>query len=247
MPSSRYAHPPAHFGHGSEKKLLPTRKCPLLRRTGAICICALWNGGFQVSEDPSSKVPDLNATDAEVRAAIDALSAADTIRIRQFAKKRGQLLKWGVGSPTWEDLIQEAMARALTGSRHWNKDVPFVNFLLGIIRSISSHSARQISKRQEVREADLITEDHEGVERNPLALAETAEPDPHEELTARELLDRIDALFDEDPEALLVIAGMRERLTGPEIQALIEIDQRKYEAIVKRVSRTLRRELKEDD
>ena len=199
-----------------------------------------------MSEDPSAKVPDLNATDAEVRAAIDALSEADTIRIRQFAKKRGELLEWRIASPTWEDLIQEAMTRALTGGRHWNKSVPFVDFLLGIIRSISSHSARQSSKRPEVREADLITEDHEGVERNPLILAENPEPDPHEELTAQELLDRIDALFDEDPEALLVIAGMRERLPGTEIRALIEVDQRRYETIVKRVRRTLRRELKED-
>ena len=199
-----------------------------------------------MSENPSAKVPDLNATDAEVRAAIDALSEADTIRIRQFAKKRGELLEWRIASPTWEDLIQEAMTRALTGGRHWNKSVPFVDFLLGIIRSISSHSARQSSKRPEVREADLITEDQEGVERNPLILAENPEPDPHEELTAQEMLDRIDALFDEDPEALLVIAGMRERLTGTEIRALIEVDQRRYETIVKRVRRTLRRELKED-
>ena len=206
----------------------------------------LWYDGFQVRERPSSKFSDLNATDAEVRAAIDALSKADTIRIKQFAKKRGQLLEKGVAGPTWEDLIQEAMTRALTGSRRWNKSVPFVSFLLGIIRSISSHSARQISKRQEIREIDLITEDHEGVERYPVALAETAEPDPHEELTAQELLVRIDALFDNDPEALLVIAGMREGLTGPEIRALLEFDQRQHETIVKRIRRTLRRELKED-
>lgn len=199
-----------------------------------------------MSEDPSANVPDLNATDAEVRAAIDALSEADTIRIRQFAKKRGELLEWRIASPTREDLIQEAMTRVLTGGRHWNKSVPFVDVLLGIIRSISSHSARQSSKRPEVREADLITEDREGVERNPLVLAENSEPDPHEEVTAQELLDRIDALFDEEPEALLVIAGMREGLTGTEIRALIEVDQRRYEAIVKRVRRTLRRELKED-
>ena len=203
----------------------------------------LWYDGFQVREHPNSRFPDLNATDAEVRAAIDALSKADAIRIKQFARKRGQLLQWRVGGPTWEDLIQEAVTRALTGSRRWNKSVPFVSFLLGIIRSISSHSARQISKRKEISEIDLITEDHEGVERNPFALAETAEPDPHEELTAQELLVRIDALFDKDAEALLVIAGMREGLTGPEIRELLELDQRKHETIVKRIRRTLRRKL----
>ena len=98
----------------------------------------------------------------------------------------------------------------------------------------------------EVTEADVVTFSDEGTQSSPLDNAKSDEPSPSEHLAVQQLLDRIDRFFADDSEALLAIAGLREGLTGTEIREILEVDQTKYETIVKRLRRKLQRALKED-
>ncbi len=62
------------------------------------------------------------ASREEVIEALQRLTDADLLKIESFARYRAYGLPW----IDWRDLFQEAVGRALAGSRRWPKTVPFV-------------------------------------------------------------------------------------------------------------------------
>lgn len=85
---------------------------------------------------------DAAGSAAAVSRALAALSEIDLLRLRA----RG--LPHGID---WSDLLNEALARALDGSRQWPPEVPFLVFLAGVMRSICDEFWR---RRR--REAEMI-------------------------------------------------------------------------------------------
>src|ERR1700746_175329 len=74
------------------------------------------------------------AADASTEAVAEALAAltpSDPVRLKRLAQLRARLLP----GLEWDELLNEALLRALDGSRRWPEGVPLVAFIAGIMRS----------------------------------------------------------------------------------------------------------------
>lgn len=68
----------------------------------------------------------------EIAQAISSLTAADWLRLRKVSHLYARR------DMSAKDVLQEAIARALEGSRVWPKGVDFVRFLVGVMSSIAN-------------------------------------------------------------------------------------------------------------
>lgn len=108
----------------------------------------------------------------------------------------------------WADLLQEAFARVLDGSRKCPAGLPRVVFMAGVIRSIRTEHCRR-ARRAAARlprifaELDLCGPENEA--RDP-----TPDPEPERSLMAMQQLAEIDRLFADDSRALQIIEGLFE-------------------------------------
>jgi len=154
---------------------------------------------------------------AAVSRELAALSDTQLLRLYGLARLRARALPEGVG---WYDLLHEALARALDGSRQWPPGVPFIVFIAGVMRSVCHELW---SERR--REAELIVlgtaADIEG--------REVASPAANQEcvLAASEALAQLYRLFAGDAVALLIIAGLASGLSAADIRAAHNISPRR--------------------
>ena len=93
-------------------------------------------------------VVDAAGSAAAVSRALAELSEIDLLRLRALARLRARGLPLGID---WSDLLHEALARALDGSRQWPHGVPILVFLTGVMRSVCA----DVWRRRR-REAELI-------------------------------------------------------------------------------------------
>lgn len=156
---------------------------------------------------------------------IGLLSETDLLRLKAIAHLHARDLPAGIG---WMDLLQEAILRALRGSRRRPADLPIVAFLAGVMRSIKSEHWRQAR-----REAETHARLAEGAE-TPL--------DPERSLAAQQQLALIDRLFADDAAALKVIAGLSAGLSAEEIRSVYGMSKTDYDSTRKRMRRVLLRE-----
>lgn len=126
----------------------------------------------------------------------------------------------------WTDLLHEAVARALEGSRRWPEQVPVVVFLAGIMRSLADEHWRQ----QRMRAALFA---------GPAADIADAAPGPERESIARSALAALDRLFRGDADALKVISGLSHGLTAEEIQQAYAMDATRYATTRRRIRRAI--------
>src|SRR5256885_12080466 len=139
----------------------------------------------------------------DVAVAIRALSDHDMLRLQALARlwTRGM-----PGSLGWPDVMQEAIARALDGSRQWPPGVPVLAFLSGVMRSICDDHWRF-----EVREARVIVR---GADPAELWAEDVGSADPERVVAAAQALADIHRLFAGDNAALKIIAGLADGLTA---------------------------------
>lgn len=174
-------------------------------------------------------------TAAELRSAFEALRPVDLARLA----KKANALAPGTGMEP-EDLIQEAVSRALeeAGGRRCPRDVSPVTFLGNAMRSVASHARVEWAREAPGGAAD------EG-ERDPIVDA----PDPRRSLEET-VIGRIDharrvaqleAIFEDDPQALAVLIGMMEGWSQEEIRNLEPMSEKGYAAARKRVRRAFLR------
>jgi RNA polymerase sigma-70 factor (ECF subfamily) len=140
---------------------------------------------------------------------------------------------------SWTDLLQEAFARVLDGSRRQPEGLPFVPFLAGVMRSIKTEYWRRA--RREARQlpkllADLASDDADGTE------PRSAVPTPERSLIAQDELAAIDRLFADDGHALCVIAGLAEGRSPEEICKQHQLSKTDYDSTRRRIRRVLLRE-----
>jgi DNA-directed RNA polymerase specialized sigma24 family protein len=164
---------------------------------------------------------DEASTEAIARALAD-LRPADLLRLKRAAQLRARLIP----GLDWEDLLNEALLRALDGSRQWPAEVPLVAFLAGIMRSLADARAKE---RRRLLERSLAESGG----------AATAPPDAR--LHARQCLKAIAAFFADDPDVLTLISALAERHLGPGGRSLRRLTEKRRDAARKRLARAILR------
>jgi DNA-directed RNA polymerase specialized sigma24 family protein len=157
-----------------------------------------------------------------VARALAALTPSDLVRLKRLAQLRARL----VPDLDWEELLNEALLRALDGSRRWPESVPLLAFIAGIMRSLVDgrigERRRQAERALAVREPPLVTA-------------------PDARLHARQCLDAIVQFFAGDPDVLALIAGlMRQYLEGAD-EPTPQLSHKRRDAARKRLARAILR------
>lgn len=166
----------------------------------------------------------------DVAGAVRELSATDLLRLRALARLYAAGLPADV---TWSDLLHEAIARSLDGSRRWPPHVPLLAFLAGVMRSLGA-AYRQHARR----------------ERGPLPLDDaiatrtgdlSPSSNPERVYASAQALAAMDRLFAADRVALKIIAGLTNGLTADEIRRHYSLSEIEYDTARRRMRRTLLR------
>jgi DNA-directed RNA polymerase specialized sigma24 family protein len=168
----------------------------------------------------------------EVVRALELASEMDLLRLKALARLHARGLPPDVG---WDDLLQEALTRVLTGARQAPRGISLVAFVAGIMRSLKSEHWRRVAKggldvERLTRRAALATE-----------LVDTA-ADPERSMIAHQQLTAIERLFAGDPVALRIIEGLCQGLTAEQIRRAFDIGKTDYDSARKRIRRCLLRE-----
>jgi RNA polymerase sigma-70 factor (ECF subfamily) len=180
------------------------------------------------TEGSGRPIATVEGTTVDVARAIHALTAADLVRLKALARL------WTRGLPEvlgWSDVLHEAIARALDGSRKWPPGVPILAFLSSIMRRICDDQWRRTR-----REGRLLAHDDDLGESEAQPAA-----DPERALAAAQALAAVNDLFCADPAALKVIAGLADGLTPAEICRLYGMSERDYDTTRRRMRRALLR------
>lgn len=165
---------------------------------------------------------------AEFETAFGALSQVDLIRLRHVA-----LYFANRGGGEADDLLQEALARVLEGRRSCPREVSIVQFVGGIVRSLTSEANETLRK---------------GLGPVPMAagVAEHAEHDgPSPEREVASLIDdgavltKVQAMIAGDDELELLVEGICDGMKGRELEELLGIDSKRLAAVQRRLRRTL--------
>src|SRR5215831_16889834 len=183
------------------------------------------------TEGSGRRIVTVDNTTVDVARAIHSLSDTDLVRLKALARLWARGLPGWVG---WADVLQEAIARALDGSRRWPPGVPILAFLSGIMRSICDDQWRRARRELEVFvSGDVVDLCASG--------DEMKSPSPERVVTAAQSLAAIGRLFASDPLALKIIAGLAEGLTPTEICKRQGMSERQYDTTRKRMRRALLR------
>jgi RNA polymerase sigma-70 factor (ECF subfamily) len=180
------------------------------------------------TEGSGRPIVTVDNTTVDVARAIHALSSADLVRLKALAR----LWTRGQDALGWSDVLHEAIARALGGARRWPPGVPIVAFLSGIMRSICEDHWRRAR-----REGQLIAREEDVADLG----GEDAASDPERTLAAAQALAAVNDLFAGDAVALMVIAGLADGLSPPEICRLYGLTERDYDTTRRRMRRALLR------
>lgn len=174
---------------------------------------------------------------AETALALELVTEMDLLRLKTIARLHARGLPPDVG---WEDLLQEAITRVLTGARHTPDGVPLVAFLAGVMRSLKSEHWRRL--RAATRSRVAGARDPRTFPGPEAALLEAAAPDPERSLIAIEQLKAIEQLFAGDSQVLGIIDGLGAGLTADQIRSRLALSKTDYDSARKRMRRCLLRE-----
>lgn len=200
-----------------------------------------------IKEVLRSVPPEKVATEAQIIDSIERLTQADTVRLEKYAKYRIRTIDpRAADGRDHEDLLQHAFTQFLSGDRKWNRDKPFTAVLLWAVKSISNHWAAQWDPEQPKTESELIITRDDGSEHNPFKEIAAGSLDPVRQIEIKQILERIDMIFDGDDEAQLVIDGWRRQMSGPEIKEDLGLSQTELETIIRRIRRTVTKEFEGD-
>jgi RNA polymerase sigma-70 factor (ECF subfamily) len=183
-----------------------------------------------------SLVDDRVLKPAQTALALGLVSQTDLLRLKTIARVYARGLP---PEGTWEDLLQEALTRVITGSRRQPQGVRTVAFVAGILRSLRAEYWRRATR--ECGGNNIVPIDHEGGELVALALPDPA-PGPERSLSARQELIAIKQLFSDDSTALKIIEGLGEGQSAEQIRQTTGLSKADYDSARRRMRRTLLRE-----
>jgi len=183
---------------------------------------------------PLSDHLTLSATEAAL--GLKLVTQMDLLKLKTLARLHARGLPPDV---TWEDLLQEALTRVLTGARKVPEGVAMVPFLAGVMRSLRAEHWRRALGRTGGRR-DLHLDQLDPTSQH-LELSDPG-PSPERALSARQQLQAIERLFAGDFIALRILSGLGEGLSADQIRASGNISKTDYDSARKRMRRALLRE-----
>ena len=198
---------------------------------------------MQSAEDPSTQ-----ASEAEVRSALNTLTRADLKKLYLYARKLLYPKKVFAEGREDEDLAHDAVLRTLEQKRKWK---PSKGRMLGhlyySIRSIASHLPEryhgQFSEVPVGESADPLGEDGEPAAERPVDRQEASGLPPDDAAYYNQVLSRMEAALENDPQALEIMRLIADNAgnpkPGPAIQYQLGITEKEYRARVTRMRRAL--------
>jgi DNA-directed RNA polymerase specialized sigma24 family protein len=180
------------------------------------------------------------ATVEEIGLAIEKLTTAEWAKLHSFARNRARMMALRGSAFTEEDLVSEAVAALLKERRHWNpKKVDFLGVVMGAMRSIASNYKASAKNGDFALPASQVSSPEEDDEEAPnvAELLPDRRPDPEKAVMISNMLFEVYESFSEDPEALVIMDGLRDLMTGSQIIEALGIDRNAYETIVRRIRR----------
>jgi RNA polymerase sigma-70 factor (ECF subfamily) len=172
----------------------------------------------------------------ETALALELVTELELLRLKTLARWYARGLPPDV---TWEDLLQEALTRILTGARRVREGVAAVAFVAGVMRSLrSEHQRRAFAGKS--RKRTPRTAGSDAVRRQ--AELEDWLPGPEYALIAEQELAAIRRLFMGDRVAQLILDGLAEGRTAEEIRKIAGLSETDYASARKRIRRLLLRE-----
>jgi DNA-directed RNA polymerase specialized sigma24 family protein len=172
----------------------------------------------------------------ETSLSLKLVTEMDLLKLKTIARLHARGLPPDVG---WQDLIQEALTRVLTGARKVPEGIGMVPFLAGVMRSLRTEHWRRALGGSGGRRAVHLDQDDEM--HREVELFDPA-PSAERSLSAHQELRAIERLFADDPVALLILAGLGAGLSPDQICASGKISKTDYDSGRKRMRRTLLRE-----
>ena len=161
------------------------------------------------------------------------VTETDLMRLKTIARLHARGLPPDV---SWADLLQEAFARVLDGTRRRPDGVPWVAFLAGVMRSIKDQYWRQARKGS--RQMPKLLADLQVVDAPHGEFLDPA-PNPERRVIAMQAMDSINQLFSDDVRAQQIIAGLFEGWTPEEICATHAMSKTDYDSTRRRIRRVL--------
>ena len=173
---------------------------------------------------------------AETALALKLVTETDLLRLKAIARLHARGLPADV---SWDDLLQEAFARVISGSRRRPQGVTMVVFLCGVMRSLRSEHWRRA--RVESRDSYALRRLRDGEASQEPEPADPT-PDPERSMIAWQEMARINRLFADDPVVLQIVLGLAEGLSPDEIRKMSGISKTDYDSARRRMRRALLRE-----
>lgn len=205
-----------------------------------LCLFGMESTKPKSTQGGSSKKKEekvVNATPGEVEQALSALTTEQMARLQKTARVRGAALAKTAPDRASEDLLQEALLRALDGRRSWPKNkIGFYEFLCGSMKSISFDWRKKVKSRPEgslERPRDFEGDDNlpDWIERIP-SDANSVE----ENLTNKEAVHELFDYFKDDEDVTFILEGCFEGLEKNEI-AQMGMEEAKFKAADRRLRR----------
>lgn len=170
----------------------------------------------------------------DIREALEKLTDVQLARLRL----KGRLLAPGAGC-AGDDLLNEAVMRALTGDRLCPTDVSVYTFLGNAMRSIAD------GEREKFERGAPAGSGHD--EKSPIGqLADGRTPLPDiaaaDRIEFGRVISRVEALFSDDKQAMAIVIGDMQGWTPAEIKQLESMSDVEFASARRRVRREIARE-----
>jgi RNA polymerase sigma-70 factor (ECF subfamily) len=162
--------------------------------------------------------PAVALTRDELEEGIAAFTNADWLRLRSVAQL------YAIYPVEPEEMVQEALCRAIAGSRKCPRKVSVVRFVAEAIRSIAHDELQKVeNQRDEVSVHDDTIENLDAI--TPMETGPTAEERMISNEQSRDTENRLLELFDGDDEAQFIVLGMLSGTEGTELREITGLDQ----------------------
>lgn len=140
-----------------------------------------------------------------------------------------------------EELLGETILRVLEGKRKLSRKVPIDVNVYFSMRSIVSSWHKQRKRRPEMRLEDLINSDDE--DQDPLDVMlipdDARAPSPEEELAYKQEMEVLMEIFNDRPDAQMVLMGRVDGLKGAALAEAAGLDSTALASALRLISRRL--------
>lgn len=186
---------------------------------------------------PAAETP---AATEEIEQVLSALTEAQLVRLNEVSAFRTASLGTRAVGRNPGDILSDAIIAILERRRKWIKaKVDFMPFLLGVMKSLTSHirTGKPLDAFDEI--APNAVNDEDDAEDFVEQISTAAPVDPERQLLASDLDTQVRKRFDDDPEVLLVYEAFLEKMKPAEIQSCLGLSEKEYNAAAKRLRRAV--------